>query len=214
MKSTRNMNIFIVTDIFGINQHIKDLVKKFTVQTNSLITIVDPYKGSEQTFVDDDEAYLTFIKTCGHQSYAKQLKSKLKKITDQTIIIGFSAGASAAWQNSNETNKYVNQVIGFYPSQIRNQLTITPCCAVTLIFPIIEPHFNIDPVIEMLTKKQPVICLKTIYNHGFINPSSKNHSAKAAQYFTAQLVKLINAPEKHQLITEQQIHFVRHNNEN
>lgn len=208
LMNTNTINIIIVTDIFGINQHINTLVKTLSHHLSKAIKIIDPYNGSKQYFNDDEKAYQAFINHCGHQQYADKVSEALKQLAADTIVIGFSAGASAAWENTQEKNyKYLKHMIGFYPSQIRNQLDVVPSCEVTLIFPNKEPHFNLEQIIYTLSKNKNVQCIKTIYQHGFMNPSSKNYSAIAAQFFLENLSLIANTSDLSILLTKQKIHF-------
>ena len=203
-------NIVIVTDIFGTDQHISKLVQILSRHVNKAIKVIDPYNGSLQCFTNDKEAYQAFIEQCGHQYYSEKVQQALKQITTDTIVIGFSAGASAVWQNTREENhEHLKHVIGFYPSQIRNQLDVKPCCDVTLIFPIKEPHFNLNEIIQVLSKNEKVNCFKTIYNHGFMNPSSNNYSKSAAHYFSKTLSSMTKISELTTLLIKQKIHFIK-----
>ncbi len=216
------MHLILVTDIFGINQSIQDLAQTLKKTRDVNISIVDPFNGNQQNFTNENEAYQEFISRCGHHHYVNLVKSAAEKIIGELVIIGFSAGASAAWKFSNLTTDTVQKttlyhlkhVIGFYPSQIRNQLDVKPCCEVTLIFPVKEPHFSLEETIQILSKKKRVHCFKTIYGHGFINPSSKNFSKEADQYFSEILSSMTEILAFNTLLTKDKIHFIRNNNEN
>jgi len=227
LMNKNNYNIIIVTDIFGLNPHINNLVQALNHQISANIKVIEPYNGVIQSFTDDENAYQAFIKQCGHRQYAEKVNQVLKQVIGDTIIIGFSAGASAAWKNTEIANgsigkkplSHLKHVIGFYPSQIRNQLDINPCCEVTLIFPKKEPHFNLEETIQILSKSKSVSCFKTIYEHGFINPSSKNYSKIAAQYFSDSLFSITDISKINLLLTKQKAHFIngsniRNSNEN
>lgn len=214
------MHVMIVTDIFGLTLEIKKLAKIFTQQKNITVSIIDPYKGCEKKFIKDDDAYQAFMIESGHQEYAIEVKNAQKLIDDNIIIFGFSAGASAAWKSSENNFNSLSQIIGFYPSQIRNQLDVLPCCPVTIIFPESEPHFDIDQTIKTLSCIDNVSCFKTRYQHGYMNPSSKNHSSIAEDYFVMKIAEiaenLLNLRETahltskiNSMITEKNKHFLR-----
>lgn len=112
------------------------------------------------------------------------LTSKIEAADGPSVVVGFSAGASAAWKSLGMLNN-TNTVhfIGFYPSQIRYHLDVCPQFPVSLIFPAFESHFEIDEVIKSLSTKPKVYTLKTDFNHGFMNPLSSEYSANVACYY-------------------------------
>jgi dienelactone hydrolase len=218
------MHVIIVTDIFGLTLAIQKLAHTFNQHKNIIVTIVDPYKGVKKSFIDEREAYQTFIVETGHQQYTDEVKKVKNLIDDDIFVLGFSAGASAAWKSAEHNLNALTHVIGFYPSQIRNQLNVIPCCPVTMIFPKTEPHFDINQTIKALSKIDNISCFKTRYQHGFINPLSINHSAEAEQYFLMKMSKIAKKLNElmiinelkdsiNTIITDQQAHFIRGDNE-
>jgi len=224
------MFILIVTDIFGLTQDMKSFASKLVIQAGDNYKIIDPYNEIEQNFCDEDEAYQAFMDTCGHQSYSQKVIQAIEQLTDETLVIGFSAGASAIWKSIDIKNltteikhQKVKHFVGFYPSQIRNQLDVTPYCDVTLLFPKSEEHFNLEDTLQALSKKSDVYYRKSIYEHGFFNPLSKNFSQTATTYFLVQLVKVIHSLNSNissdiscdlgEIMTETSTHFLRNVNE-
>jgi len=175
------MNILIVSDIFGVSTHLEELKRAFTDAGNSC-RIIDPYDGKPQLFSDEQSAYEAFISSCGHKLYSEHVCAVLTASKKKVCLLGFSAGASAAWSALKKLSnpEIVEQLIGFYPSQIRNQLDFTPSCKSLFIFPRAEPHFDLDEVISVLSKNPKVKCIKTDMKHGFMNPSSKNYALNKA----------------------------------
>jgi len=217
------MLILIITDIFGLNQYVKSFAKQLVGQTEANLKIVDPYNGIEQNFNGEGEAYKTFINNCGHQNYSEKVTQAIQKLSGDTIVIAFSAGASATWKSMdannsiNKTNKikyqYISNFIGFYPSQIRNQLDVVPCCPVTLVFPKTEPHFDIEQTIKSLSLIDNVRCFKTSYQHGFMNPLSKNYTPTAESYFVMKIIEVsenrFDFSNINSTITENTAHFFK-----
>lgn len=172
------MNIIIIPEIYGKTAALEDLA-------NSLdATIIDPYQGTAKSFVDEAQAYQCFIDECGHQAYTALVKSAIESIEGQVIVLGFSAGASAAWKATEcfDDDK-ITHVIGFYPSQIRHHLDVKPACPVTMIFPQCESHFDVDQVIQSVSESAAVECVKTAFKHGFMNPLSTNYNDNAFAAF-------------------------------
>jgi len=184
------MHIVFVTDIFGQQTCLDEFIYSCRPVTFS---IIDPYQTRKLTFIDEAEAYQTFLTQCGHQTFAQLIAEKINLLTQPSIVIGFSAGASAIWQALSEINNdFVEHFIGFYPSQIRHHLHLTPNVTTQLFFPAHEKHFSVDEVIQSLSKKPTVECIKTNYLHGFLNPLSLNFDQTSSQYFIEKLSKITN----------------------
>ncbi len=178
------MYLVIVTDIFGVNKSIREL-QQASAKEFERVTIVDPYSGLDKEFKSEADAYSFFNNNCGHDYFLQKLNDAIKTIKDKIILVGFSAGASAAWRAVNlKQNFNVNHLLAFYPGQIRNHLELQPICNVSIIFPNIETHFNVDDCIEILEKNTQIDCRKNAQLHGFMNPFSNNYSAdEAAKFF-------------------------------
>jgi len=186
------MHIVFVSDIFGQHAGLDQLIQSCQPASFS---IIDPYQAHQLIFTDEAHAYQTFLKQCGHQTYAQLITEKIQQLTQPFIIIAFSAGASATWQALSESNSdFIKHFIGFYPSQIRHHLHLTPHVSTQLFFPAYEQHFSVDDVIKALSKKPKVQCIKTNYLHGFLNTLSLNFDQSSWQYFTKKLrfLKVIN----------------------
>jgi len=192
------MQLLLISDIFGQNSGLDDLANALTT-IGIDIQILDPYQGKRLHFMDGAHAYQSYLDQCGHDYYCQMVINILAKISqstsDKIIIIAFSAGASAAWQalgsNKIETEQ-VKQFIGFYPSQIRHHLHLTPKVMTQLFFPAHEEHFSVDTTIAELSRKNTVRCIKTKGLHSFMNPLSINFDQIHTQYFIKTLLKIIN----------------------
>jgi len=181
------MHIIIITDIFGLTKDI-DLLATSLSAEQVRVTVIDPYDGHKQTFIHEQAAYDTFITQYGHESYISAVKVAIESTNDEVVLLGFSAGASAAWKAiDRQANPLIKHCIGFYPSQIRNHLDVMPCCPVTLVFPCEEKHFEIDDVIAALSPLKQVNYIKTKYNHGFMNSLSANYSLIGATLFNNKI---------------------------
>ncbi len=171
--------LVIITDIFGLTDDIIDLA--LTLKNGHCATIVDPYQGVRQTFANEAQAYQRFIEQCGHDAYVDKIFSVIDSLSTKVKILSFSAGASAAFRLTERFSPgTIEHLIGFYPSQIRHHLGVNPNCPVTLIFPCEEDHFDVDKVIQSVSKSNAVQCIKTTWRHGFMNPQSDNYNDEAA----------------------------------
>jgi dienelactone hydrolase len=174
------MNLLLVTDIFGKTRALENLAKNLSSLYEN-VHIIDPYKGIDRKFKDEEEAYVYFSKNVGLENYKKILDASLCKIQDEQIsLVGFSVGASAIWLLSEKTYfQKLKKVTCFYSSQIRHFLDISPNSQVTFYFPSFEKHFDVDSVIKVLSKNKNIVCKKTKFLHGFMNECSKNYDLRA-----------------------------------
>ncbi|MEH6631126.1 MAG: hypothetical protein V7776_09875 [Halopseudomonas aestusnigri] len=177
------MQVVIVTDIFGRTSGPEQMVECLSRQSVETI-VIDPYRGIENSFANEDDAYASFITHCGHDHYAELVHQKLAGLEGPLLLVGFSVGASAIWRclDSSIANK-IHHFIGFYPGQIRNHLSLNPVCPTTLIFPKEENHFSVDDVMDTLNAKGAVNCHQVEALHGFMNVCSRNYSKDLAQEF-------------------------------
>ncbi|GIU07687.1 dienelactone hydrolase family protein [Shewanella morhuae] len=179
------MKILILTDIFGVTADIIRLVGSINNE-HVIVEIVDPYDGEIKCFVNEHSAYETFLKECGHERYFDKIHYAVSSSVEDLVIIGFSAGASAAWRVMDCCFKAAPlHFIGFYPGQIRNHLNVIPQYPCTLIFPNHEEHFNVSQVSDVLSKVDKVYCINTEFGHGFMNPLSAHYSSRGADAFNA-----------------------------
>ncbi|MBE0362349.1 hypothetical protein PULV_a2964 [Pseudoalteromonas ulvae UL12] len=186
------MRLLIISDIFGLTPAFLAFAELF--EQAHQVHCLSPYPDSPPEFNNDTQAYEYFLSSSGHEQYQQQILSFLKQHQGVDTIIAFSAGASALWQVSahNELSS-VKNIISFYPSQIRNQLRSTPRVPTHLIFPISEPHFSVDAVLEQLAGRVGVSVEKTNFYHGFMNAQSRHFDSYAYQQFSQKIVAQLSA---------------------
>lgn len=186
------MKVLIITDIFGVTAAVLSLASSLQDEQTH-VEVIDPYDGNEKLFVDDQSAYEAFLANCGHDSYFNKVQNTISSSIDELVIIGFSAGASAAWRNmeSNWQSKVLH-FLGFYPGQIRHYLYITPKYPCTIVLPNREEHFSVSEVSSLLKEIDNVHCIHTEFGHGFMNPFSYHFSNAGADAFN----KVINQTSK------------------
>lgn len=179
--------VIITTDIFGRTDHL-DVFAVLLARNGTPSTVVDPYEGVRRCFTEEAQAYEAFLEAGGHDRYASRLRSTMDTLAGPLVLVGFSAGATAAWicALDRQAGK-VMHLVGFYPGRIRYHLNQIPPCPTTLIFPCREDHFNVDSVIRIVSQHEQVTCIKTKLFHGFMNPLSRNHNAAAASEYTATI---------------------------
>ena len=181
------MNLIVVSDIFGRTSALNTFVNQF-YDYYKMIRVIDPYSGENLHFHNEEDAYQHFHQQCGLEQMTDQLRTELDETKDVVDIIGFSVGASAAWEVSGE-NQYrqIRKVICFYGSRIRDKMEIDPTASTSLIFPKLEKSFDLEPVIQALENKNNTEIIRTEYLHGFMNKESVNYSQAAYKYFSKRL---------------------------
>ncbi|WP_281558559.1 dienelactone hydrolase family protein [Thalassomonas sp. RHCl1] len=186
------MQVIIITDIFGVTDKLFAYGQQLET-CGCRVEIIDPYQGETQEFANEQIAYQRFNLDCGFAAYVRQISAALADGSQEKVMLGFSVGAAAAYKavdklaHGSAQEKAVRHLIGFYPGQIRHHLDINPRCPVTLVFPDNEPHFALDKVINSLTEKPRIDCIRTPFAHGFMNPLSANYHQAAANHYFAQL---------------------------
>jgi len=200
---TRTRHCLVVTDIFGITDAIMKLSHELT-QLGCAVSLIDPYQGKDVQLADEEDLYDYFLRACGHEEYLAKvshaLVAALTRAKQDIFIIGFSAGANAAWRALNKLNPLVKahqangrikHFVGFYPTQIRHHLTLSPVCRSTLIFAEHEKHINVKDVMGHLSKINHTQCIKVPLHHGFMNPSSINYDQPAHVTFENMFLQYI-----------------------
>lgn len=191
-------HIILATDIFGYTNAIETLKHRFE-SLGEAVHILDPYNAKQMNFHNENEAYATFIQTCGLENYAKMCQKALDDLCDEEVIlIGFSMGASAIWKAlDGRDDMQIKCFFGFYTSQIRHFLDAKLYIPCTLIFPESEKHFDVDVVIKKLNRHENITCIKTEYLHGFMNPFSINYTVNGSknfhQFLENQVISLLES---------------------
>ena len=184
------MKTIIISDIFGRTAPLERLVEKISEDA----LILDPYDSEFIGFENEEAAYVYFSENVGLGSYTDKLKRVLLEQQDEVLLIGFSVGASAIWNVSdNESITVVKKAICYYGSQIRNNVTCNPRFPIELVFPSMERHFSVDELIHQLSGKQNVSIRQVSYLHGFMNELSLNYDS---QGYGEEIMYLGNAQRR------------------
>jgi len=164
--------LFLVADIFGRTRALESIGQQLS-ETVPDIRIIDPYQGLDHSFETEARAYAYFMDRVGLAPYASILTEALADPGPDTVLVGFSVGASALWSVSDRTFfRHIKKAFCFYGSQIRQYTGVQPRFDMELIFPEQEPHFEVDELIGILTAKDRVSCSKAKGLHGFMNELS------------------------------------------
>jgi dienelactone hydrolase len=155
--------LFLVADIFGRTRALKTMGQDLSEAVPD-IRIIDPYQGLDHSFETEALAYAYFMDHVGLETYRSILTEALADPGTDTVLIGFSVGASAIWSVSDRPCfRHIQKAFCFYGSQIRQYTDITPRFDMELIFPEQEPHFDVDELIHTLAGKDRVFCSKLTF---------------------------------------------------
>ena len=184
------MKTILISDIFGRTAALERLTAKISQDA----LILDPYDSEFMDFKNEEAAYAYFSENVGLASYAYKLKRVLLEQEDEVLLIGFSVGASAIWNVSDdESITLVKKAICFYGSQIRNNVACNPRFPIELVLPSMERHFSVDELIHQLSGKQNVSIRQVSYLHGFMNELSLNYDS---QGYGEEIMYLGNAQRR------------------
>jgi dienelactone hydrolase len=194
IKVCKNSNkaIIIVHEIYGVNQHIKDVCnvlaeQHFDVICPNLLNQEPPF-GYHQ----EEEAYRNFIDHIGFTKAFQKVQRVIQDMKNQyekIFVVGFSAGATIAWMCGVEEN--VAGIVGYYGSRIRDFAKISPQCPVLLFFPEEEKSFNVAALTQVLDKPNVKIHICG-GEHGFSDPYSAKFNATSAGFAYKKTLELLN----------------------
>ncbi|WP_413306246.1 dienelactone hydrolase family protein [Bacillus sp. 1P10SD] len=183
--------VVVIHEIYGINQHMESICKKlssqdFDVFCPNLLEREQPFDYSEEKV-----AYQNFMENVGFSNAVQKIKDILLTIKNEyqkRYVIGFSVGATVAWLCSEED--YLDGIIGYYGSRIRNYKEVVPLSPTILFFPQEEQSFVVDELISILDNRNVEIH-KFKGKHGFSDPYSLNFNEKSAQEALNKMITFI-----------------------
>lgn len=173
--------ILLLHEIYGINDHIKDTAKRFSLLGYDVICPNLLQTELPFTYEEEQQAYRQFIEDIGFENCAtrvKELLQPLSKNYKKVTIVGFSIGATIAWLCSAE--KEVHSIIGYYGSRIRDYLHLQPISDTTLFFAKQEKSFDVDQIVEVLRSNDVHV---SVFNaeHGFADAHSSKFNTQASE---------------------------------
>ncbi|MDD3570776.1 MAG: dienelactone hydrolase family protein [Lachnospiraceae bacterium] len=178
-KNDSDIAIIILHEIYGINQHIKDVCKYYSEQKYD-VYCPDLYNGNfSYGYIEKESAYLNFNENVGFRAFHKinllinEVKNQYRKI----FIIGFSVGATIAWLCAE--SGICDGVICYYGSRIRDYVSITPLCPTLLLFAS-KDSFDVCGVVRDLNKKTNVFTKIFDDSHGFADKYGGNYSESSS----------------------------------
>ncbi|MDN4080390.1 dienelactone hydrolase family protein [Paenibacillus polymyxa] len=188
--------IVLLHEIYGINQHIQNFCSLLSDENYDVICPNLIGKETPFDYSQEEAAYAHFMKNIGFERASYHIESLLLSIQaryKKVFIVGFSIGATIAWLCSKE--KYVDGIVGYYGSRIRNYLEITPHCPTLLFFPQEEISFNVDELISALDNHN-IRVHKFSGQHGFSDPYSPRYHVHSAQQSFIEMVEFFRKADQ------------------
>lgn len=186
-----NEVIIVIHEIYGINKHMTDFCEVLSEQNFDVICPNLLEHELPFDYFQEEEAYLNFMNNVGFTNGFNKIKNILFDIKDEyskIFIIGFSAGATISWLCSEL--EYVDGIVGYYGSRIRDYVNISPKCPTLLFFPQAEKSFNVHKLISSLDKQGINVHLCR-GEHGFSDPYSHKYNEESDQYTFRELLKFL-----------------------
>ncbi|GBF32371.1 dienelactone hydrolase [Desulfocucumis palustris] len=183
LKKGSDTLVVVVHEIYGINNHIKDVClylseKGFDVVCPNLLNTGRPFGYSEE-----DSAYSYFINNVGFESSKNKIMKLLGEFKSRyknRFVIGYSVGATIAWLCGGE-EQCCHGVIGYYGSRIRDYVELNPKCPVLLFFPGKEISFDVNSLIQALGNKDKTKVYRMSGGHGFCDPYSRRYCNESCE---------------------------------
>ena len=122
------MKILVASDIFGATPELFALAKRFHPKP----LVVSPYLKPEPEFENEEKTYVAYLSAGGLEAYVNKLSEAIAEYHPDALI-GFSAGATAAWRALSASPLSLKSALLFYGSRIRDYLDIRPQIPVKLI---------------------------------------------------------------------------------
>ncbi|HBW14891.1 MAG TPA: dienelactone hydrolase [Desulfovibrio sp.] len=186
------MHIILATEIWGHTPHVDTLAERLRSCASDVV-VIDPYDGTDPDFGCEQDAYAAYCRQCGHEAFAARVEQALVRAGGDTVLVGFSAGATAVWSVLCAAECEARGGVGFYGSGIRTLLDRIPRAPVELVFPAYEEHFDVGTVVDSLAAQPDVRCHVVPQGHGFMNPLAAHFDPSAHEAWTAWLVRRMAA---------------------
>ena len=184
-----NVEIILATEIWGRTPHTDALADRLRPYA-AKVAVADPYDGRDPRFPSEEQAYAAYLGHGGLEPYARRVTAMAADAAHPVLLIGFSAGAGAAWAAACTQGTRLVHACCFYGSAVRTMADRTPLAPVDLIYPDSEPHFDVNALAAELVAKPLTSCHRAEAGHGFMNPLSRNYNETASRRWTDWLVRL------------------------
>jgi dienelactone hydrolase len=195
-NDTKNA-LIVLHEIYGVNKHVRTVCESLSIYDFDVICPNLLGKNITFSYSNEKMAYQNFIENIGFLNalnIVKELILNIKNHYDKIFLIGYSVGATIAWLCSELD--YVDGIVGYYGSRIRNYTYILPRCKVKLFFPQEEKSFDVDELCSTLENKN-IELHKFVGLHGFGDPYSPNYHKASAGKAHSEMITFLMGNGKH-----------------
>lgn len=171
--------VILLHEIYGVNGHMRDAAVWLAAQ--GLAVYCPDLLGAAYGYDREAAAYEHYMRVGFHAAAedAAALAGRLAGRHRRIYLVGYSAGATAAWLLSGREG--FAGAVGYYGSRIRDFSDSTPACPVLLLFPNHEEAFPVSALAEKLAAKDGVLVSVLPGRHGFADRRSPRYDVAAAQ---------------------------------
>lgn len=186
MTMQRNkVAIVVLHEIYGVNNFIKAICQEFE-KDGYVVFCPNLIKKEAFTYQEEELSYAYFREQIGYHvsSMLENQIVELKKDYKKVFVLGFSAGATLAW-NCCELES-CDGIISIYGSRIRDYQYRKPKCPVLLVFSNNEANF-VPRLMEKANEEKGIHLHVLDAHHGYMDPYA-SHYHKEARSKTKQLI--------------------------
>jgi len=188
-----NRKIYILHEIYGLNDFIKKQALTYSDSTTSVECI--PLYQSEKVFTynEEKEAYDYFMQEIGFDKPLQKLTTLLleaKNHYQEVVLIGFSVGATLAWRLSTCP---IDRIICIYGSRIRQYVNIQPKCPTLVILPSEEKSFDVNEFKYALEMLPTVHISQFPGQHGFMDENNLSFCQQSYMQAQSEILRFLRS---------------------
>lgn len=181
--------IILIHEIYGKNNFIDMQCNKYQ-DIGFDVYCPDLLNNRVFSYNEVDEAYTYFYANVGLNAYRLiwNLLETIKLKYEKIYIIGYSVGATLAWQCSE--NPHCSGVVCCYGSRIRDYMWVKPKCPVLIIFAK-EDSFDVYSAKNSLEQLPNTSVALLQAKHGFMDLYSEYYDATQAEITEKKILNFI-----------------------
>ena len=191
--------IILLHEIYGKNRFMV-VQCQFLAQLGFHVCCPDLLNGRGFSYEQAAAAYACFYENAGRAvRLVWKLTDELRAKYEAVYLVGFSAGATIAWQCSENAN--CAGAVAFYGSRIRDYPDITPRCPTLLLFAR-QDSFDVLSVTKALEGKPNTRSVLFPASHGFFDPYAPAYDPAAAAAAGKELVAFLKGSPSQELAAD------------